>query len=253
MSRKASQNAQHVESEGAWAHFQLRAAIRGHSGHRNIRFPLILWIADRIIGNREWIDHLVGRCRCTSVVKIVTYGGWQRTRGRKRLRKSSTGFSVDHWGLFLFSQHQRERGCFDVAACCLRYSVNGRMSSCKVPLYFAWRAVLSWRWKEQTGFDNECPTSRSHLEWRRTQQESELTVNLAPRPALLYLSFSHPLSIFACTLKSWKEKLSRESALIFSSIKTQYTQRCVHMLICTGPPLTAPFFLVERHLIRSSF
>ena len=40
---------------------------------------------------------------------------------------------VDHWASF-FLQHQRQLCCFDVAACCLRYSMNGEMSSCKVPL-----------------------------------------------------------------------------------------------------------------------
>lgn len=63
---------------------------------------MIIWIADWINGNQELIDCLVDRCRCIDVLKIVTYGGWQRTRWRKRLGKSSTGFSVDHWGLFLF-------------------------------------------------------------------------------------------------------------------------------------------------------
>lgn len=62
-----------------------------------------------------------------------------------------------------------------------------------------------------------------------------------PTPLSLYLSFTHSLSSFSSTLKSWKEKPSQESALICSSIKTRYTHTCVQMLICTGLLLTAPF------------
>lgn len=73
-------------------------------------------------------------------------------------------------------------------------------------------------------------------------RSQSLRWTLPPRPAPLSLSlFSHSLSIFSCTLKSHKENPSQEAALIFLSIKTQYTHTCTHMLIYTGPPLTAPF------------
>lgn len=69
----------------------------------------------------------------------------------------------------------------------------------------------------------------------------------------LYLSISHSFIPYLSLAAPWKaekkrgrkKKTSQKSALIFSSIKTQYTHTWAQMLIYTGPPLTAPFSCQE--------
>lgn len=133
---------------GAW-HLHSLSLIELHSNYSSY-LHLTLHIALDMLIPCIHADHSFSKVQTGHVI-IVSPGYLPQTqmksiRGqqneKKRGRVSVYGrerhqkfhwFWVDHWGS-LFLQHQRACVCFDVAACCLRYRVNGKMSSCKVPL-----------------------------------------------------------------------------------------------------------------------